>query len=828
MAHERRRVQGWSTELLGITVVLYKLEVENAVTRVGDHQINFGHYVTLFDTEKDKHLRVVPKLTRAHVAPDNLQKMSVRLATQLFSRSTAVGIKLYREAKVPGMENSEGTETFTRMVNDLFDALNIKLPSRGVRRHSKEIQHMSVQLKAIFSDTFGLARSFRGDESHPTVVNFSQIFRLLSVYTPIKTALRGSVQGTPCSVLISVTDTLKRTKDAHQEEKVRLHDIVEAKMMEITTASADASEQGPSDHAYYRGDVEDTVVFYLCGYVIHKFTKHATCHLCIEDISSATPVLASDSYLTDYRSFKQGSLKHPTQKMLKFMKIANKIISACLDKEGLCGDIFWKALEKLEEHHLSRLGCDQHNAAFTCQVCIHPHVFLLAGCEPPSGKQRKTGSVVAGLPRVPDSHYSLVSRAVPAHAACRVQSSGPCRRSDAARRHNNVATRMGLFSVMAAAIKNPNPQVWFHQVEAQFSLYRIASETTRYYHVASVLPPDVASELSDVLSNLSDTTPYQHLKTKAFAPGQPEYVQAVGQGAQYGGAKISQGRSKPGTVTSQQRFRRAMTSQKFRKEKMATFRHSHCRGSVLQLQMRSFKASYSLKRVSAAEADIITRISEIVQPEVGVAQSVTLGDISQRCAARPPLSRACLRGDAVDVVPEHQASTQVDVASSSSVSSSDHPSAYVLTVGTASRKDLVVHAVVDGVTPQLLVDTGASVSLMTVEDFQRHFNKQLSVPFMTTGSTPHELGVMETEMRPGKDGVEFMASSRKGLERLEDLIENDDELRAKLKTRQPKGKILEVKIIGIDEDIGNEEISRKIIQQNGLNCTNEGVRISKT
>ncbi|XP_077564937.1 uncharacterized protein LOC144180470 [Haemaphysalis longicornis] len=215
---------------------------------------------------------------------------------------------------------------------------------------------------------FGLARSFGGDESHPTVVNFSQIFRLLSLYTPIKTALRGSVQGTPCSVLVSVTDTLKITKDDHQEEKVRLHDIVEAKMMEITTASADTSEQGPSDHAYFKGEVEDSVVYYLCGYVIRKFTKHASCHLCIEDISSATPVLASDSYLTDYRSFKQGSLKHPTQKMLTFFKIVNKVVSACLDKEDLCGDIFWKELEELEKHHLSRLGCDQHNAAFTCPL----------------------------------------------------------------------------------------------------------------------------------------------------------------------------------------------------------------------------------------------------------------------------------------------------------------------------------------------------------------------------------------------------------------------------------------------------------------------------
>ncbi|KAH7932351.1 hypothetical protein HPB51_029348 [Rhipicephalus microplus] len=161
---------------------------------------------------------------------------------------------------------------------------------------------------------------------------------------------------------------LLSSKDAHQEEKVRLHDIVEAKMMEITTASADTSELGPSDHAYFKGEVEDSVVYYLCGYVIHKFTKHATCHLCIEDISSATPVLASDSYLTDYRSFKQGSLKHPTQKMLTFFKIVSKVVSACLDKEDLCGDIFWKVLEELEKHHLSRLGCDQHNSAFTCQL----------------------------------------------------------------------------------------------------------------------------------------------------------------------------------------------------------------------------------------------------------------------------------------------------------------------------------------------------------------------------------------------------------------------------------------------------------------------------
>lgn len=51
--------------------------------QAGEHQINFGHYKVLFDVEKEKHLKVVPKLKEAHVQPNNLQKMNVRLATQV-------------------------------------------------------------------------------------------------------------------------------------------------------------------------------------------------------------------------------------------------------------------------------------------------------------------------------------------------------------------------------------------------------------------------------------------------------------------------------------------------------------------------------------------------------------------------------------------------------------------------------------------------------------------------------------------------------------------------------------------------------------------------
>ncbi|KAH7935223.1 hypothetical protein HPB52_004811 [Rhipicephalus sanguineus] len=67
-------------------------------------------------------------------------------------------------------------------------------------------------------------------------------------------------------------------------------------------------------------------------------------------------------------------------------------------------------------------------------------------------------------------------------------------------------------------------------------------------------------------------------------------------------------------------------------------------------------------------------------------------------------------------------------------------------------------------------------------------------------------------MCPGKEGIVIMSSSRKGLQRLEDFIKKDDGLGNKLNTTLPKGKQLEIKVISIDEEFVNEDISRKIIE----------------
>lgn len=228
----------------------------------------------------------------------------------------------------------------------------------------------------LFQRHFGLVRSFGGDESHPTVANFTEIFRLLSLYTPIKTALRGSVQGVPGNVLASVQDTLRRTRELYCAKHASLRKRIEGKLLEMMSETVrDPGEQG-DDHSYFKGEVGNAIIYYLSGYVVHKFEKHTSCLLCLEDISSSVPVVCCDAYPTTYRSFKEGCMKHPTAKLLSVMKLVNYVVSVTLDEDGACENIFWKVLEQLDKCSLARLGCADHMPGIELCRCDENAIFL--------------------------------------------------------------------------------------------------------------------------------------------------------------------------------------------------------------------------------------------------------------------------------------------------------------------------------------------------------------------------------------------------------------------------------------------------------------------
>lgn len=72
-------------------------------------------------------------------------------------------------------------------------------------------------------------------------------------------------------------------------------------------------------------------------------------------------------------------------------------------------------------------------------------------------------------------------------------------------------------AVAAVAIKLPqfwaeDPHIWFAQVEAQFLLGRVTSETTKYGHAVAALPPKVVMDVRDILVAPPTARPYSHLK----------------------------------------------------------------------------------------------------------------------------------------------------------------------------------------------------------------------------------------------------------------------------------------------------------------------------
>ncbi|XP_064479153.1 uncharacterized protein LOC135392367 [Ornithodoros turicata] len=58
-----------------------------------------------------------------------------------------------------------------------------------------------------------------------------------------------------------------------------------------------------------------------------------------------------------------------------------------------------------------------------------------------------------------------------------------------------------------------NPSVWFLQAECQFQLAGISTQPTKFRNVVFVLPPEVASDVADVLMARMGETPYDTLKS---------------------------------------------------------------------------------------------------------------------------------------------------------------------------------------------------------------------------------------------------------------------------------------------------------------------------
>lgn len=103
--------------------------------------IKWEYYAEVYkeDVANAGGLKVCQKITHSHIYPSNCEKMRVKLATQVLSRSMAAGIQFYREQGIRKLISSEKTQEFTLFLNNLFDALNRRFPAEGITRNSQDL-----------------------------------------------------------------------------------------------------------------------------------------------------------------------------------------------------------------------------------------------------------------------------------------------------------------------------------------------------------------------------------------------------------------------------------------------------------------------------------------------------------------------------------------------------------------------------------------------------------------------------------------------------------------------------------------------------------------
>lgn len=100
---------------------------QNYLIDADGKKISWKFIKRLQEVQDENGLKLANKLTFRHVNFHD-QKMKVNLASQVFSKSVADAINTLREIGDPQFVDSEGTENFLRIINDLFDIMNSRSP----------------------------------------------------------------------------------------------------------------------------------------------------------------------------------------------------------------------------------------------------------------------------------------------------------------------------------------------------------------------------------------------------------------------------------------------------------------------------------------------------------------------------------------------------------------------------------------------------------------------------------------------------------------------------------------------------------------------------
>ena len=135
---------------------------------------DLDHAIDFYQKDKTDDLRMAPKLRQWHVNPSLSQRMKVRYATQLLSRTVSAGIRtMAQDGRLP--LQAMHTSDFFRKANDCFDLLNSSTPNTFSHKQAISRSNYQQKFKEIDEYTEWITKwTFQNDKVTKSSMPFQQ------------------------------------------------------------------------------------------------------------------------------------------------------------------------------------------------------------------------------------------------------------------------------------------------------------------------------------------------------------------------------------------------------------------------------------------------------------------------------------------------------------------------------------------------------------------------------------------------------------------------------------------------------------------------------
>lgn len=340
---------------------------------VDEDKVTSWQYINiLYNDDKSKQCRIAPRLTDAHVTPNNFQRMKVKYATQILSATVSAALNTYISLGILPAK-AAFTAEFIERFNKLFDILNVSMlynsnPNKKAFTNSdeqhlflnetlsflqrvkvisstkkditrsitsikcwiititsllqlwKELEQSQSPIKFLFTrrfnqdaleNFFGAVRAQNGNAFNPTPIQFYHSFKKLFCinYCQVDT---GNCEIDTDEILLQSTN------------------FQEMDLLTIQTAidnNNNTSINIEIDNYEYRNMPisEENAFTYICGYLLKRcFAKHMceACERILSEKNSDLNILKLYSYFRAYDNTENtfGSLHIPSSLFLQYIK----------------------------------------------------------------------------------------------------------------------------------------------------------------------------------------------------------------------------------------------------------------------------------------------------------------------------------------------------------------------------------------------------------------------------------------------------------------------------------------------------------------------------